>query len=189
MWEIFWLGRAGQGVITAGHILSAAAIREGKHVQAFPQFGAERLGAPVRGYTRISDEPIEIHSSISKPDVTVIMDVNLLRDLVKSRSLPEAKLLIVNNGGDEELAKQVRIQGLNVWAVNATGISTSIFGRVIVNTPMVGALIKVMPIVSLKSVEEAVMERFKDVLGERNVEAVRKAYESVEEVKQWASMT
>ncbi|MBS7618914.1 2-oxoacid:acceptor oxidoreductase family protein, partial [Candidatus Bathyarchaeota archaeon] len=62
----FWLGRAGQGVITAGHILSAAAIKEGKHVQAFPQFGAERLGAPVRGYTRISDEPIEIHSSISK---------------------------------------------------------------------------------------------------------------------------
>ncbi|MBS7611081.1 2-oxoacid:acceptor oxidoreductase family protein [Candidatus Bathyarchaeota archaeon] len=183
MWEIFWLGRAGQGVITAGHILSAAAIKEGKHVQAFPQFGAERLGAPVRGYTRISDEPIEIHSSISKPDAAVIMDVNLLRDLVKSGSLPEAKLLVVNNGGDKQLAKQIGSQRSNVWTVNATGISMNIFGRVIVNTPMVGALIKVMPIVSLKSVEEAIMERFKGALGERNVEAVRKAYESVEEVK------
>jgi pyruvate ferredoxin oxidoreductase gamma subunit len=184
MWEIFWLGRAGQGVITAGHILSVAAIQEGKHVQAFPQFGAERLGAPVRGYTRISDEPIEIHSSISKPDVAIIMDVSLLRDLVKNRSLPEAKLLVINNGGDEELAKEIRGQRPNVWAVNATGISASIFGRVIVNTPMVGALVKVIPIVSLKSVEEAVMERFKGALGERNVEAVRKAYESVWEVKQ-----
>jgi pyruvate ferredoxin oxidoreductase gamma subunit len=184
MWEIFWLGRAGQGVITASYVLSIAAIREGKHVQAFPQFGAERLGAPVRGYTRISDEPIEIHSSISKPDAAVIMDVSLLRDLVRSRSLPEAKLLVINNGGDEGLAKQVRNQRPNVWAVNATGISASIFGRAVVNTPMVGALVRVMPIVSLKSVEEAVMERFKGDLGERNVEVVRKAYESVWEVKQ-----
>ncbi|MBS7618913.1 2-oxoacid:acceptor oxidoreductase family protein, partial [Candidatus Bathyarchaeota archaeon] len=112
-----------------------------------------------------------------------IMDVNLLRDLVKSGSLPEAKLLVVNNGGDKQLAKQIGSQRSNVWTVNATGISMNIFGRVIVNTPMVGALIKVMPIVSLKSVEEAIMERFKGALGERNVEAVRKAYESVEEVK------
>ncbi|MEM3105183.1 MAG: 2-oxoacid:acceptor oxidoreductase family protein [Candidatus Bathyarchaeia archaeon] len=183
MWEIFWLGRAGQGVITASHILSAAAILEGKHVQAFPQFGAERLGAPVRGYTRISDEPIEIHSSISKPDVAVIMYTNLLRDLVKNRNLPDAKILVVNNSGDEQLAKQVRSLKSNVWAVNATGISMSIFGRVVVNTPMVGALVKVAPIVSLKAVEEAVVERFKEVLGARNVEAVRRAYESVEEVK------
>lgn len=183
MWEIFWLGRAGQGVITASHILSIAAIREGKYVQAFPQFGAERLGAPVKGYTRINDEPIEIHSSISKPDIAVIMDVSLLRDLVRSGSLPEAKILIVNDGGDKQLAQHVRSQKSNVWAVNATGISTGIFGRVVVNTPMVGALVKVTPIVSLKSVEEAVIERFKEDLGKKNIEAVRKAYETVKEVK------
>lgn len=181
-WEIFWLGRAGQGVITASRLLASAALLEGKHVQAFPQFGAERLGAPVRGYTRISETPIEVHSSISKPDIAVIMDVSLLRGLVQSGNLPKAELTVVNHGGDAELAKAVKRVNPKVWAVDATGISMEIFQRVIVNTPMVGALIKAMPIVSLESIEKAVLNRFPGTLGEKNLEAVHRAYESAREV-------
>lgn len=182
-WEIFWLGRAGQGIITASRLLASAALLEGKHIQAFPQFGAERLGAPVRGYTRISDEPIEIHSSIVEPDAAVIMDVSLLRGLVQADQLPKAELTVVNHGGDVELAKEVRRRVVNVWAVDATGISMNIFNRVIVNTPMIGALIKAMPIVSLESLEKAVLRRFSGAMGEKNVQAVRRAYEQAEEVE------
>lgn len=181
-WEIFWLGRAGQGVITASRLLASAALLEGKHVQAFPQFGAERLGAPVRGYTRISENPIEIHSSISKPDATVIMDVNLLRGLLQTGDLPKTRLTVVNHGGDLELAKAVKRVNPTVWAVDATRISMEVFQQVVVNTPMVGALIRAMPIVSLKSIEKVVLDRFPGTLGEKNIEAIRRAYESATEV-------
>ncbi len=179
-YEIRWHGRGGQGAVTAAMILANAAIYEGKYAQAFPEFGAERRGAPVKAYTRVSDEPIRTRAPILEPDVVVVLDPSLPSNLYLTGLKPGGVILANTKRSPSEFAEAAGIRGdYKIYTVDATRIALETLGLPIVNTAMVGALVRVLPIVSMDSVEKAILETFPGKVGERNVKAARKAYESV----------
>ncbi|OYT47009.1 MAG: pyruvate synthase subunit porC [Desulfurococcales archaeon ex4484_42] len=183
--EIRWHGRGGQGVWTASNILAMAAMLEGKHVQSFPTFGPERSGAPLMAFTRISDEPIEIHSMIYEPDIVVVLDSTLLGSVNVIEGLKKNGKIVVNfEGSKEDVYRSLGIREgeYRVFTVPATKIAIEILGRAITNTAMIGALLKAEPIVSIENVEKAIKERFKGKLAEQNIQLIRKAYELTKEV-------
>lgn len=180
LYEVRWHGRAGQGVITVSRILAEAALREGKYVQAFPEFGAERLGAPVNGFTRISEEPIKVHSHVYSPGAVVVIDPTLMGVIDVAEGLMKGGSLIVNSKESPEgLMKRLSLEDADIFVVDATRIALEVLKRPIYNTPMLGALIKALPIVSFEKVREAVIDRFPGQIGEMNVEALKRAYGEV----------
>ena len=183
MIEIRWHGRGGQGVVTASYLLARAAIAEGKHAQHFPEFGPERRGAPVVAYTRIDDEPIEIHCGIYTPDIVVVIDPTLLVNVEAILGgLKEGGKVVVNSSSPRaEFMERAREKKAKVFYVDAYRIAMDVFKRALYNTPMLGALVKASGVVNLNSVVEAVKERFGGELADRNIEAIRKAYEGVRE--------
>ena len=185
MIEIRWHGRGGQGAWTASNILAFAAVREGKYVQSFPAFGPERMGAPILAFTRISDEPIEIHSMVYTPDIVVVLDPTLIGSTNVLEGLKEGGKVVVNwSGNPKDLLKMLGGRGdYRVYMTPATEIAVDVLGRGITNTAMVGALLKAEPLVSIDEVLRAVKERFPGTLGEKNVLVVRRAYESTVEVQ------
>ena len=175
--EIRWHGRGGQGGVTSAELIAQAAISEDKYAQAFPSFGPERRGAPVQAFDRINtDEPIRIRSEVSEPDVVVVLDPGLLRIVAVDSGLKENGTVIINT---KRTAAQIRdeygIQG-KLAILNATQIAREELGVPIVNTTMLGALIRVIGIVKLKSADAPIMKRF-GRLGERNIKAMQRAYE------------
>jgi pyruvate ferredoxin oxidoreductase gamma subunit len=180
MIEIRWHGRGGQGIVSVSRLLAEAALMDKKYVQSFPEFGPERSGAPVRGFTRISDEPISIHSQIYNPDVVVVVDPTLLGTNNVSSGLANNGTLIANSDRPpDDLKNSLRINDAHVYSVNARRIALDVLGRPIYNTAMLGALIKVAPLTSFESIAQVVKLRFPGTLGEKNVEAVRRASEEV----------
>jgi len=179
--EIRWHGRAGQGVITSSRLLAQAALLERKHVQAFPEFGPERLGAPISGFTRISDEVIETRSQIHDPGFVVVLDSTLLGIVDVTEGLLEKGNVILNSPKrPAEMASRLSLDQDQVRTINATRLAMEITGRPIVNTAMLGALARAVPLVSLNSIESAIKERFAGSLAEKNVQLVRRAYAVVE---------
>jgi len=177
--EIRWHGRGGQGVVTASRILAEAALLDGRYVQAFPEFGPERTGAPLRGFTRISDRPIDLHSQVYNPDVVAVIDPTILSPEVY-RDLKEGGRLVVNSQKTpEELSQEIGGARLKLHTVNATRIALDILGRPIYNTPILGALIKVTGVASLDSVTKVVSKRFHGAIGEKNIKAIIRAYDEV----------
>ncbi|MEM3736518.1 MAG: 2-oxoacid:acceptor oxidoreductase family protein [Candidatus Bathyarchaeia archaeon] len=177
--EIRWHGRGGQGVVTAGRILAEAALLDGKYIQAFPEFGPERTGAPVRSFTRISDKPINLHSQIYNPDVVAVIDPTVLSPEVYRDIKMSGKLIVNSNRAPEELAGDIGCGSLKLYTVNAIRIALDILGRPIYNTPIIGALIKATGVASLDSVIKAVSQRFLSTLAERNIKAIVRAYDEV----------
>lgn len=176
--EVRWHGRGGQGAWTASELLAKAAIHEGKYIQSFPEFGPERMGAPMRAFTRISDKPINLHCSIYTPDIVAVLDPTLLKTVPVAEGLSEHGVLVVNTRESPvELRKQLNLTGHKLWTVSATDIALKILGRPITNTAMLGAVACASEIVNLRSLEEAVKERFPAKLAERNIEVIRKAYQ------------
>ena len=176
--EVRWHGRGGQGIVTVSRLLAYAALLDGKHVQAFPEFGPERRGAPVTGYTRISDEPISIHSHIYSPNIVVIVDPTLLGKIDVISGLVEDGIVVANTeSAASELKTALKIEKAKVYTVNATRIALDILGRPIYNTAMLGALVKASPLVKLESLDKVVRERFPGGVGEKNVAVIKKAYE------------
>ena len=179
--EVRWHGRAGQGVITSSRLLAQAALFEGKHVQAFPEFGPERLGAPISGFTRISDDVIDTRSQIYNPGLVAVLDSSLLNTVNVTRGLLEKGTVILNSPKRSvEMAARLSLGHDRVRTIDATHLAMEITGRPIVNTAMLGALAKVAPLASLRSIEAAIKERFPGSLGEKNVELVRRVHEKVE---------
>jgi len=179
--EIRWHGRGGQGIVSVSRLLAEAALMDKKHVQSFPEFGPERSGAPVRGFTRISDEPISIHSQIYNPNVVVVVDPTMVNPSVASGLAERGKIIVNTEQSIDELKKMLSIKYAQVHAVNARRIALDVLGRPIYNTAMLGALLKVEPLASFESVEKVVRVRFPGTLGEKNVEAMRRAYAEVTE--------
>ena len=177
--ELRFHGRGGQGAVTAANILASAAVLEGLYAQAFPYFGAERRGAPVEAYARISDRPIERHSQVREPDVVVVLDPEIPKIVDVAQGLKPGGKLVFNSPstpvGSEELAARS-------WCVNATRIARElglvVSGWPVVNTAMLGALVKATGILSLDSVVRAIKDYFKGKgrLGELNAEAAVEAY-------------
>lgn len=157
--EIRWHGRGGQGAKTASLLLADAAFNTGKYIQGFPEYGPERMGAPITAYNRISDAPITIHSNIYEPDYVVVVDDTLLESVNVTAGLKETGAIIINTTKDGEYLKKV-LAGYkgNVYKIDAKEVSIKTLGKYFPNTPMLAAVIKVSGIMS----EEAFLE---DMIG------------------------
>lgn len=179
--EIRWHGRGGQGAWTASELLAKAAVYEGKYIQSFPEFGPERMGAPVIAFTRISSEPIKIHCAVYNPDVVAVLDSTLLKTVTVTEGLDEDSVIVINSKDNpSEIRKLLNSDKRKVWTVPATEIAIKILGMPISNTAMLGAVARVTNIVSLESVEKIVNERFRRDIAEKNFAVIKDAYKEVE---------
>jgi 2-oxoacid:acceptor oxidoreductase gamma subunit (pyruvate/2-ketoisovalerate family) len=175
--EFRWHGRGGQGAWTASELLARAALHEGKYIQSFPEFGPERMGAPVKAYTRISDEPIRLHSAVYHPNLAIVMDPTLLATVPVTEGLGEDGILILNTTKDSKTMKtELKMTQGTVWTVSATEIALQILGRAITNTAMLGVVARATGIVEMESIEKAVNARFPEQLAEKNIGVIKEAY-------------
>lgn len=182
--EVRFHGRGGQGAKTAGYILAVAAAEEGWKINAFPEYGAERRGAPMKSYVRISDEPIRLRSGVKHPNVVGVLDATLLATEHVTDGMPSGAVLVVNT---DESAEAIRAQlgnpDVQVFVVNATQIAMDTIGRPIPNTPMLGAMARAANLASLDALKRAVDERLGGKLSkaaiEANYAALQRAYEEV----------
>ncbi len=175
--EIRWHGRGGQGAVTSAELLARAAIGEGKYAQAFPSFGPERRGAPVLAFDRISDkEPIRVRAEITEPDAVVVLDSGLIRIVNVTSGLKEGGMIIMNT---KRSLEDVVAEFGNKWGlavVDAATIAQELLGVNIVNTTMLGALLKATGVVKIESLYEPLEARF-ERLAERNINAMKRAFE------------
>jgi len=185
--EVRWHGRGGQGVVTAGKVLAESALDIGLYFQAFPEYGPERMGAPIQAFTRISDKPIDLHCQIENPDVVVVLDPTLLGTVKVTEGLKEGGILLVNTSGSPaEIRKQLHHTTGRVFTVDASHIAIETMGREITNTPMLGALVQVTGLFKVDDIVEQTRQRFgkkkmKADIVEANVTAIRRAAEEVKE--------
>ena len=175
--EIRWHGRGGQGAVTSAELLAQAAINEDKYAQAFPSFGPERRGAPVLAFNRIDNvKPIRLRAEITQPDVVVVLDPGLLPIINVSSGLKDGGIVIINTKKTvEQIKKDFGING-KVAVIDATKIAREILGVPIVNTTMLGAVVKTTEIVEKDSLQEPLTKRF-GKLAERNFQAMERAYQ------------
>jgi 2-oxoacid:acceptor oxidoreductase gamma subunit (pyruvate/2-ketoisovalerate family) len=182
--EIRIHGRGGQGSVTAAEVLAHAAFIEGKCVQAFPIFGAERRGAPVKAFARISDEPILVHSQIYNPDYVIVLDPYIYRVVDVTEGLKEDGIVVMNT---KKKPGEIGLKGWRVATVDATGIALElnllVAGLPVVNTSILGAFARATDEVKLESVLKAVKETWSGVGGEKNARAAEMAFEKM--VRWW----
>jgi 2-oxoacid:acceptor oxidoreductase gamma subunit (pyruvate/2-ketoisovalerate family) len=180
--EFRWHGRGGQGAWTASELLARTALYEGKYIQSFPEFGPERMGAPVTAFTRISTEPIRIHCAVYEPDVVIVLDSTLLKTVPVTSGLDKDGIIIINSA--EKPAKvrgNLKVEKGNVWTIPATEIALKILGVPITNTAMLGAVARATSIIALESVEKIVKERFRSDLAEKNFAVIKEAYQEAKQ--------
>ena len=176
--EIRIHGRGGQGGVTAAELIARAAYKEGKWVQAFPYFGAERRGAPVKAFARISDDPILIRSQIYNPDYIIVLDESLLDVANVTEGLKRDGIVIINT---RKKPSEIDLAGYRIATVDATEIALElellVAGLPVVNTAMVGAFAKATGEIKIESVVESIKEEWCGAIGERNAKAAVLAYE------------
>ena len=174
-YEIIFFGRGGQGAVTAAQIMTLAAVSKGLYALAYPEFGPERRGAPVRSYLAISTEPIEVREPIEEPNISVVFGPDLLR---VNPEIPERTrdYIIVNSRRFETVEPYLRGFRGGIVHINAYDLSTKYLGRAIVNTAMLGALLRVFDALTVDDVAQAVMKIFGGGLGKVNAELIRVAY-------------
>jgi len=182
--EIRWHGRGGQGVKTAATMAAEAALQEGKFAQGFPEYGPERMGAPVTGYTRIADKAITIHCGVAEPDVVVVLDNSLIGQIDIVAGLGVDGVLIINSPeSPADVRKKLGMKGGKVFTVDATQISIDALGRSIPNTPMMGALVRVTELLNMETLKKDVQKKFAKKFGDKivqgNFAALQRAYEEV----------
>ncbi len=175
--EIRWHGRGGQGAVTSAELVAKAAISEGKYAQAFPAFGAERRGAPVLAFDRVSiKEPIRVRAEITAPNVVVVLDSSLLRVVNVTSGLNGKGILIINTKRTIREIASVLGDNWRLAVIDATRIARELLGVPIVNTTMLGAVVKATGVVRMESLIEPLKERF-GRLSERNIKAMQRAFE------------
>jgi 2-oxoacid:acceptor oxidoreductase gamma subunit (pyruvate/2-ketoisovalerate family) len=175
--EVRWHGRGGQGSWTASEVLARTAIYEGKYIQSFPEFGPERMGAPVTAFTRISTKPIRIHCAVYEPDVVVVLDPTLLKTVPVTSGINENGLIIINSTEEPaKVRKTLKTERGKLWTIPATQIALKILGMPITNTAMLGTVARATELVSLETVEIILKERFRTDLAEKNLAVIKEAY-------------
>jgi pyruvate ferredoxin oxidoreductase gamma subunit len=184
MIEIRWHGRGGQGAKTAAYLLAESAMQEGKYIQAFPEYGPERMGAPIMAFTRISDSPVRIHCHVKSPQVVAVLDPTLLETVNILDGVPEDGTVVVNTDeSPNSLRRTLNILGRRLFTVPATQIALEIIGRPIPNTPMMGAMIKATGLLDIEAViantRKSFEKKFNAQVVEKNIQAIRRAYEEV----------
>ena len=184
--EIRWHGRGGQGAKTGSALLGEAVVSMGRFVQAFPDYGPERMGAPMRAYNRISDEPISIHCGVTSPRVVLVLDPTLLGKVDVTQGLPEDGIIIVNTAkSPAEIRAKLSLSGRKVYTIDADRISTETIGRAFPNTPMLGALVKTTDVAPIEELLESTKYRLtkkfrhKPEAVEGNLKAIEHAYREV----------
>ncbi len=184
--EIRWHGRGGQGAKTGALLLGETIVSTGKFMQAFPDYGPERMGAPMKAYNRISDKPITVHCGVTNPQVVVVLDPTLLGKVDVTLGLPENGVLIVNTPkSPAEIRKTLNLKGRKVYVIDANKVSIEALGRPIPNTPILGALAKVTGIVDQKTLLEdtrhKLQKKFKNKpeVIDGNLKAISRAFEEV----------
>lgn len=185
--EIRWHGRGGQGAKTAALLLADVAFKIGKQVQGFPEYGPERMGAPITAYNRISDEVIRVHSNIYHPDYVVVVDETLLHTVDVARGLNPAGAIIVNTAkSPEEIAPQVAPYNGKIVTIDARKISEEALGKYFPNSPMLAAVVAVTGImpreVFLKEMLTSYEHKFakKPEVIEGNMKALEMTFDAVE---------
>jgi len=181
--EICFHGRGGQGAVTAANLLVAAALKDGnKGLQAFPFFGAERRGAPVRAFARISDEEVNLRSEIYSPDIVIVLDESIMDVVDVLKGLKDDGKILINTTKkpkDFDFSKKY-----DVATVDATGIAIKhdikVGGIPVVNTPILGAVPRVLDKVTLPSIQAVVKGKWKGELSDKNVAATQDAYDLTE---------
>jgi 2-oxoacid:acceptor oxidoreductase gamma subunit (pyruvate/2-ketoisovalerate family) len=178
MVEFRWHGRGGQGAWTASELLARTALDEGKYIQSFPEFGPERMGAPVTAFTRISTEPIRLHCAVYDPDVVIVLDNTLLKSVpVTSGMNHDEDVLIINSSGEPSVLKEtLHVTKGKVWTVPATEIAIRILGAPITNTALLGVVAKATNIVTLEGIEKTLKGRFRPDLAQKNFAVIQEAY-------------
>ena len=185
--EIRWHGRGGQGTVTAAKVLADACLSGGRYVQAFPEYGPERAGAPLRAYNRVSSKQIRMHCPVLKPQVVSVVDATLLDSINVADGATDNAIFIVNSSKDPH---EIRLK-LNakpeqkVFTVDATKIAFDCIGRALPNSPMLGALCKVTGLITidhlLDDIRKSFGKKFSQLIIEGNLEATRRGYQEVQE--------
>ena len=186
MIEVRWHGRGGQGAKTASLLLADAAFNTGKYIQGFPEYGPERMGAPITAYNRISDNPIRIHSNIYEPDYVVVVDDTLLESVDVTAGLKESGAIVINTTKDAvELSKLLNGYKGKIYTIDARKVSMETLGRYFPNTPMLAAIVKVSSIMNdeefLSDMEGSFKHKFakKPEVIEGNMKALKMALQEV----------
>ena len=190
MIEIRWHGRGGQGAKTASLLLADAAFNTGKYIQGFPEYGPERMGAPITAYNRISNKPIVIHSNIYEPDYVVVVDDTLLETVDVTAGLKEDGAIVINTVKDEEQIKKL-LKGYKgkVYCIDARKISEEALGRYFPNTPMLAAIVKVAGIMDEDAFLADMQGSFKHKFAKKpevidgNMNALKMALSQVKQIQ------
>lgn len=183
MFQIRIHGRGGQGVVTSAELLSVAAFDEGRHSQAFPSFGSERMGAPVMAFCRINDKPIRLREPVMEPDALIIQDSTLLHQVDVFAGFKRDGYILINTSksfealGLAEFVKDCRQERL--CSVPATDLSIKHLGRPMPNVPLLGGFAAVSGGIKLESVIMAINDRFSGKVAEANIAAATEAYNIV----------
>ena len=189
MIEIRWHGRGGQGAKTASLLLADAAFNTGKYIQGFPEYGPERMGAPITAYNRISTEPITIHSNIYEPDFVVVVDDTLLDAVDVTKGLKKEGAIVINTTKDEnEIKLKLKNYEGRIYTINARKISMETLGKYFPNTPMLAAIVKVSNVMTdeelLNDMEGSFKHKFakKPEVIEGNMNALKMALNEVKKI-------
>ena len=177
--EIRWHGRGGQGAVTAAIAVAKAAVEVGKYATASPEFGAERRGAPVRAYNRVSSRPIRARTPILEPDVVVVLDSSLPQDMYLDGIKAGGLLLINTKRSIDEVRKMLGDPDIRIAVVDATGIALKTLGTPIVNTAMLGAFAKLVDVADLDVFENVISDLVPKRFISSTIESMRIAYNSV----------
>ncbi len=187
--EIRWHGRGGQGAKTASLLLADAAFNTGKYIQGFPEYGPERMGAPITAYNRISTKPITVHSNIYEPDYVVVVDDTLLESVDVTAGLKKTGAIVINTTKDNEyLKKHLKGYEGEIYKIDARKISIEALGKYFPNTPMLAAIVKVSKIMTdeefLNDMQGSFKHKFakKPEVIEGNMKALEMALKEVEKV-------
>ena len=187
--EIRWHGRGGQGAKTASLLLADAAFNTGKYIQGFPEYGPERMGAPITAYNRISTSPITIHSNIYEPDYVVVVDDSLLETVDVTSGLKETGSIVINTTKDnDEIKRLLNGYSGSIYKIDARKISIDTLGKYFPNTPMLASIVKVSNIMSDEEFLADMMGSFKHKFAKKpeviegNMKALELALKQVEKI-------
>lgn len=188
--EIRWHGRGGQGAKTASLLLADAAFNTGKYIQGFPEYGPERMGAPITAYNRISTSPIQVHSNIYEPDYVVVVDDTLLKAVDVASGLKEDGAIVINTTkGIDEIAPLLKGYKGSVYTIDARKVSEEALGKYFPNTPMLAAIVKVAGIMPeadfIKDMQDSFKHKFakKPEVIDGNMKALKLALEQVKKIQ------
>jgi pyruvate ferredoxin oxidoreductase gamma subunit len=195
VYQIRMHSRGGQGAKTAARIIAEASIEEGEFAQAFSEYGPERSGAPMKTFLRISKKPIRVHSDVQDPNMVVVLDPSLIANIDVTEGLTDGGIVLVNTCDSVENLKnnleklnegdirECRLQDCKIYTIDAKGIAMRIIGKNLPNTAMMGAVIKLVPLIPYKHAIEETREMFEKKLPEdmieKNIKALKEGYEKV----------